>query len=586
MRTRITEDFFKSLGKLTPSEQKKAHSTIFAIFRNDTNAGLRAHKIEHPSNKIISYSVNMDIRVIVHTSYDYSTILYIGHHDDAYDWVARRKFIDSTDSITIIQTQSLLEESSDTNKIVPELKKDKEIPEDLKKAIQEIPSDDEVIDFILSQPEEIQEKLLEIVEKRASRGGYRVVPRYKVSLVTEDKELEEALRYPLDHWRIFLHPRQREVVDKGIEQSMFITGCPGTGKTVCLIHKVRLFSKQVSPGECIILGTFKRGLQSYLEHMLSKLDADMDKLFIEDISALKIIDPNTVVNAKLDGFYQVVNNSLYFFNKGKRLKVRHLFFDEYQDYKMNQSSAIQEMSRYCPFTIAFDYSQSIYRRAQYTIDRFNPDTEMVVLDYTYRISSQILDRLKKIMAIIKALSIDNGAIQFMPIFDIEEEVISKATAAFSGEEIGLYPYSTDKDLSVAIETDYKSLISDYGKNEIVITSFFSDLFSTLKNDADYHSECVPESVRESYLFAPTLKGKEYKVGMIILDESVCQMLNINQLLLGGKVKTDFLGGSANYRLNLNLLYVVISRFRDYIKVYYPQKYDLIISPLFEKTRRG
>ena len=81
--------------------------------------------------------------------------------------------------------------------------------------------------------------------------------------------------------------------------------------------------------------------------------------------------------------------------------------------------------------------------------------------------------------------------------------------------------------------------------------------------------------------APSLKGKEYKVGMIILDDSVCLMLNINQLLLGGKVKTGFLGRQANYRLNLNLLYVVISRFRDYIKVYYLQKYELIISPLFE-----
>lgn len=165
--------------------------------------------------------------------------------------------------------------------------------------------------------------------------------------------------------------------------------------------------------------------------------------------------------------------------------------------------------------------------------------------------------------------------------DIEEEVISKATAAISGEEIGLYPYSSDKDLNDAVEADYKYLISEYGENEIVVTSFFSDLFNSMRNDADYHSECVPESVRASYLFAPTLKGKEYKVGMIILDDSVCQMLNINQLLLGGKVKTDFLGGQANYRLNLNLLYVVISRFRDYIKVYYPQKYELIISPLFE-----
>lgn len=581
MTTRITEDFLKSLGRLTPSEQKRSHNTIFSIFRNDRNAGLRAHKIEHPSNKIFSYSVNMDLRVIVHATSDYTTILYIGHHDDAYDWIAKRKFVDSADSITIIQTLSQNEEIQETGKIRAQLNKDKEIDAELKQKIRDLPSDDEVISFILDQPEDIQDQLLAIVENRASRGGYKVTPKYKVSILTDDKELEDALQYPLDLWRIFLHPRQREVVDKGIETSVFITGCPGTGKTVCLVHKIRLFSKQVSSGECIILGTFKKGLQSYLEQMLSKLDADMDKVFIEDISALKIIEPNTDVNAKLDGFYQVIDGCLYFYNKGEILKVRHLFFDEYQDYKLNQSSAIQEMSKCCPFTIAFDYSQSIYRRAKYTIDRFNPETEMVVLGYTYRISAQILERLKKIMAIIKALSVENGAVKFEPIFDIEEEVISKATAAISGEEIGLYPYSSDKDLNDAVEADYKYLISEYGENEIVVTSFFSDLFNSMRNDADYHSECVPKSVRASYLFAPTLKGKEYKVGMIILDDSVCQMLNINQLLLGGKVKTDFLGGQANYRLNLNLLYVVISRFRDYIKVYYPQKYELIINPLFE-----
>lgn len=581
MKTRITEDFFKSLGRLSPAEQKKANSTVLSIYHEETNSGLRAHKIEHPSNKIFSYSVNMDLRIIVHSSSDYTTILYIDHHDDAYNWVAKRKFVDGSDSITIIQTVNQQEELRETNKVRNQLAWGREVDPDIQKAIEKLKSDDEVVDYILGQPEEIQDQLLEIVQQRANQGGYRVVPEYKITTVTDDKYLKDALKYPLELWRVFLHPRQKELVEKDIDHSVFITGCPGTGKTVCLIHRISRFSKQIASNECIVFGTFKKGLAAYLESMLSMLDTDMNKVFIEDISELKLIEPGTAVNAKLDGFYQVDNGSLYYYNKGRRLRVRHLVFDEYQDYKQNKNGIIIGLSRVCPYTIAFDYSQAIYRSAKYTIDNFSPGAEIIVLDYTYRIGDKILERLKRIMAVIKTLSSEDGAIKFDPLFEIEEEVISRARSVVSGDKIELYPYSSINDLTDQIGTDYSSLCTAYKPEDIIVTAFFSDLFKTLSCDADYHSDSIPESVRPSYAFAPTLKGKEFKAGLIVLDDTVCQMLNINQLLLKGKLNSAYLGGHKNYRLNLNLLYVVISRFRDYIKVYYPQKYEILINPIFE-----
>ena len=581
MNTRVTEDFFKSFGKLTPSEQKRSQSTIFSIFHNDTNGGLRYHKIEHPSNKIFSYSVNMDIRVIVHATSENTTLLYIGHHDDAYSWVSNRKFVDRPESITIIETFNQVESNPTPRIITERLSWDYEIDPDLRKTIYELKTDDEVIDFIISQPDEIQEQLLDIVRKKQYRGGgYRVTPDYKVATLTDDIELEKALQYPLDSWRIFLHPRQKEIVNKPIQQSGFITGCPGTGKTVCLVHMISRYSQMLSDDECIFFGTFKKGLASYITNMLTSINTRMSRVFIEDISAIKIIE-KTPKNAGLDGFYQIISDRLYFYNHKKKLKVRHLFFDEYQDYKDNQCAVINQLSKYCPFTIAFDYSQSIYRRAKYTIQDYQPGTEVIILDYSYRVTAQILDKLKKILSIVRVFSLDYGAVHFSPLFGIEESVITNATAAISGQEIGLYSYNTKEDIERQLVDDYSELVSAYSTNEIVVTSFFSDLYKTSTNDSDYHSEVFPEAVRRSYHFAPSLKGKEFKAGIVILDESICQMLNINQLLLGGKVSTDFRGGSANYRRNINLLYVVLSRFRDYIKVYYPKKYELIISPLFK-----
>ena len=105
MTIALTEDFMDSLGRLNGNEIKKASKTIMSIKKESDAKGLRAHKIDHPSDSIISFSVNMDIRIIAYLKDKSITFLYIDHHDDAYNWIKKRNvYCGPNNDIRIVST--------------------------------------------------------------------------------------------------------------------------------------------------------------------------------------------------------------------------------------------------------------------------------------------------------------------------------------------------------------------------------------------------------------------------------------------------------------------------------------------------
>ncbi len=77
MNVALSDDFMEALGKLNGNEIKKASKTIMEIKRESDAKGLRAHKIEYPCGAIISFSVNMDVRIIAHQKGNTITLLYM-----------------------------------------------------------------------------------------------------------------------------------------------------------------------------------------------------------------------------------------------------------------------------------------------------------------------------------------------------------------------------------------------------------------------------------------------------------------------------------------------------------------------------
>jgi hypothetical protein len=578
MEIRVTKDFFTSLSLLSKSEQKHTKETIFQITNGETNAGLRYHKIDHPSKSIVSYSVNRDLRLISHESGKYSTLLYIDHHDQSYSWINKRKFINTQDkAIKIIVTKEEYEEES--NPLVNNLHQFYSTDESLISALKEISDDDLAIEFISKQPVEIQDSLLEHISERNS-SSHHVIPDFNIQVINDDRELQQALKFPLELWRIFLHPMQQSIVSKKMAESSFITGGPGTGKTVCLIHKIKRLESQLKENECLILTTFKPGLMEYLSNMLSLMQCDSSNIFIDDVSQIKLHEGHIKSAARISGLFQIENNACFYYNGSQKYLVKHVFFDEYQDFRRGQVNTIKKVIQYVPFTLAFDYSQAIYRNVKNTIEELskNRSIELLQLEHSYRINSNILDKLKKLVRIIRVLSSEQrlGA-HGLSAFD--EELIENTTASITGLPIAIKSYSDEKDLYKKLGEEYSVLKGPFDTSEIVITAFFDDLYRTLSMPESHHIKSLPKSLRESYKFIPTLKGKEFKAGLVILDETICQLLNMNVSVLRGKVDTDFLGGGGNYRLHLNLLFVALSRFRDYLVVFYPAKYEIIIQPL-------
>ena len=82
-------------------------------------------------------------------------------------------------------------------------------------------------------------------------------------------ELRAALEAPWERWAVYLHPAQREYVDRDFNGPARVIGSAGTGKTVVALHRaVRLAQ---DPGARVLLTTFNAGLAEGLARKLPLL---------------------------------------------------------------------------------------------------------------------------------------------------------------------------------------------------------------------------------------------------------------------------------------------------------------------------
>ncbi|UUE99037.1 hypothetical protein NDY24_04140 [Xanthomonas hortorum pv. pelargonii] len=59
--------------------------------------------------------------------------------------------------------------------------------------------------------------------------------RFRV--MSDMDELARALEYPWDKWTVFLHPAQRQLVERHYNGAARVSGSAGTGKTVVALHR-------------------------------------------------------------------------------------------------------------------------------------------------------------------------------------------------------------------------------------------------------------------------------------------------------------------------------------------------------------
>lgn len=310
MDFRIADTFTDSLARLTGDEQKAVKTTAFDLQLNPANPGLSFHKLDKAKDKNFwSVRVNRDIRLIVHKTAGSLLLCYVDHHDKAYDWAERRKLEThpKTGAAQLVQIRETVQEM-----FVPVyVQADANAPPATKAAAPFLfasTSEDELLsygvpvewlndvrrateDTLLALadhlPAEAAEALLELatggkprpaVTAEAAASPFEhpdALRRFRV--MTNVEELQQALEFPWEKWTIFLHPDQRQWVEREYAGPARVSGSAGTGKTVVALHRA-VYLARTYPDARILLTTFSDTLASMLSLKLRRLLASEPRL--------------------------------------------------------------------------------------------------------------------------------------------------------------------------------------------------------------------------------------------------------------------------------------------------------------------
>jgi hypothetical protein len=95
----------------------------------------------------------------------------------------------------------------------------------------------------------------------------------QVTFVSGHEELRQILAHPFAAWRMFLHPSQRKIAYRGSYTGPAqVTGGPGTGKTVTLLHRAAFLAARAEPGAPqVLVTTFNGTLADALSTQLDLL---------------------------------------------------------------------------------------------------------------------------------------------------------------------------------------------------------------------------------------------------------------------------------------------------------------------------
>jgi mRNA-degrading endonuclease RelE of RelBE toxin-antitoxin system len=303
MEFRIADTFTDSMSRLTGDEQKAVKTTAFDLQINPANPGMSFHKLDKAKDKNFwSVRVGSDIRLIVHKSAGSLLMCFAGHHDKAYDWAERRKLEThpKTGAAQLVEIRETVKE------IVVPIYVQAEVaavpkPVAEKKPIFAGVSDDELLgygvpaewlndvrkaseDTLLALadhlPAEAAEALLELAtggKPRVAKPAVATVNPFdhpdaqrRFRVMTNVEELQRALDFPWEKWTVFLHPEQRQWVEREYTGPARVTGSAGTGKTIVALHRAA-FLARAHPNARVLLTTFTDTLANALQTKLRRL---------------------------------------------------------------------------------------------------------------------------------------------------------------------------------------------------------------------------------------------------------------------------------------------------------------------------
>jgi superfamily I DNA/RNA helicase/mRNA-degrading endonuclease RelE of RelBE toxin-antitoxin system len=316
MKFLIADTFTSSLARLMADEQKAVKTTVFDLQTNIEHPSLKFHKLEKAKDRNFwSVRVSGDLRIIIHKSADSLLLCYVDHHDRAYDWGERRKLEThpKTGAAQIVEVRETVKEIVVKKYIKEEHKIAKRpvlshvseeellgygVPPEWAKDVQEA-DEDALMALAERFPSEAAEAVLEL-----ATGG-RPQPREAVTagtdpfahpdaqrrfrLMTDQEELAQALDFPWEKWAVFLHPDQRDLVERDFTGPARVLGSAGTGKTIVALHRAVHLARK-NPDARVLLTTFfdtlADSLKEKLRCLIGREPRLLERIDVESLDSL------------------------------------------------------------------------------------------------------------------------------------------------------------------------------------------------------------------------------------------------------------------------------------------------------------
>lgn len=294
----IADTFTESLSRLTGDEQKAVKTTAFDLQLDPASPGMQFHKLDKARDKRFwSVRVNKDIRLIVHRDDESLLLCYVDHHDEAYNWASRRKLQThpKTGAAQLIEIRERVQEI-----IVPAFVEGR-APMPVQKTLFSMVSDDALLGYGVPAewlgdvrtatedtlfgladhlPSEAAEALLELAtggKPRVAQPANAAVSPFehpdaqrRFRVMSNVDELQRALEFPWEKWTVFLHPEQRQLVERDYAGPARVSGSAGTGKTIVALHRA-VYLARTNPNSRILLTTFSDTLANTLQTKLKRL---------------------------------------------------------------------------------------------------------------------------------------------------------------------------------------------------------------------------------------------------------------------------------------------------------------------------
>jgi len=302
MEFRIADTFTDSLAKLTGDEQKSVKTAAFDLQLNPAHPSLQLHKLDRAKDpRFWSIRVSADIRLIVHRSDASLLLCFVDHHDRAYHWAERRKLethpktgaaqlVEIRETVLEIAVPRYIDAPVARPPLFARFSDDDllgfGVPGEWLADVR-VANEDSLLTLAVHLPAEAAEALLDVATGASPKPKPRApavanpfehpdaLRRFRV--MSNVEELARALDYPWDKWTLFLHPSQRQLVERDFAGPAKVAGTAGTGKTIVALHRAAFLARK-NPEARVLLTTFAESLSSLLDTKIRRLISNEPRL--------------------------------------------------------------------------------------------------------------------------------------------------------------------------------------------------------------------------------------------------------------------------------------------------------------------